>query len=75
MHCLLWESRAQHAAEAGQPAVCLLFSTAEPELVSPELSDDAGCKGILVWVPCCANEAVLPGGLRCCIRVVLFHGL
>lgn len=44
-------------------------------LVSPELSSDAGYKGFLAWMPCCANEAVLPGDLRCCTRVVLYHAV
>lgn len=44
-------------------------------LLSLELSSGAGCKGFLVWMPCCANEAVLPGDLRCCTHVVLYHAV
>lgn len=72
-HCMSWESQALHAAETDQPAVCLSLGDAEPELVSPELSSDAGYKGFLAWMPCCVN--VLPGDLRCCTRVVLYHAV
>lgn len=64
-----------HATETGQPAVCLCSSTAEPELVSPELSRDARCKGFLVQMSCCANEAVLPGDLRYCTHIVVYHAV
>lgn len=62
-----------HTAETGQPAVRLHFSSAGPELVSLELSSDAGYKVFLAWMTCCASEAVLPGDLRCCTHVVLCH--
>lgn len=68
-----WESQVLHTAETGQPAVRLHFSSAEPELVSLELSGDAGYQVFLAWTLCCASEAVLPGDLRCCTHVVLCH--
>lgn len=71
----LGRAKLLQAAETGQPAVCLCFGTAEAELVRLELSSDAGCKGFLAWMPHCANEAVLPGDLRCSTHVVLYHAV
>lgn len=61
------------AAETGQPAVHLHMNTAEHELMSPKLSHGASCKGFLAWMPQSANESVLPGDLRCCIHIELYH--
>lgn len=74
-HCTSGESQVLHAAETGLPAVCLCFSTAESELVSLELSREAGGKGFLAWMSCCECESVLPGDLRCCTLVVLYHAV
>lgn len=61
----------------GRAKCCVLLKQASQQyahssaLVSPKLSHGAGCKGFVMWISGCANEAMLPAYLRCCIHVVL----